>query len=54
MFEPIYDLVVHLAANIVNVDARMRGGMEMYSDIELDLAMCRWLESSPPSSARCR
>ncbi len=43
-----YDLVVHLAANIVNVDARMRGGMEMYSDIELDLAMCRWLEKNPP------
>jgi nucleoside-diphosphate-sugar epimerase len=45
---PPYDLVVHLAANIRNIDARMRGGMETYSDIELDLAMCRWLENNPP------
>lgn len=43
-----FDLVVHLAANIVNVDARMNGGMEMYSDIDIDLAMCRWLEKNPP------
>jgi nucleoside-diphosphate-sugar epimerase len=43
-----YDLVVHLAANIVNVDARMKGGIRMYDDIELDLAMCRWLEKNPP------
>ena len=42
------DLVVHLAANIVNVDARMKGGMQMFDDIELDLAMCRWLEKNPP------
>ena len=43
-----FDVVVHLAANIVNVDARMHGGMEMYNDLELDLAMCRWLEKNPP------
>jgi UDP-glucose 4-epimerase len=43
-----YDLVVHLAANIVNVDARMKGGIRMYDDIELDLAMCRWLGKNPP------
>lgn len=43
-----FDLVVHLAANIVNVDARMKGGISMYDDIELDLAMCRWLEANPP------
>jgi nucleoside-diphosphate-sugar epimerase len=43
-----FDLIVHLAANIVNVDARMKGGMAMYDDIELDLAMCRWLEKNPP------
>jgi len=46
--EMAYDLVVHLAANIVNVDSRMKGGMSMYDDIELDLAMCRWLEKNPP------
>jgi nucleoside-diphosphate-sugar epimerase len=45
---PPYELVVHLAANIQNVDARMHGGMDTYSDIELDLAMCRWLEKNPP------
>ena len=44
-----FDIIVHLAANIQNVDARMRGGMEAYSDIELDLAMCRWLEKNPPT-----
>ncbi len=43
-----FDLVVHLAANIVNVDDRMKGGMAMFEDIELDLAMCRWLEKNPP------
>jgi nucleoside-diphosphate-sugar epimerase len=43
-----FDLVIHLAANIVNVDARMKGGISMYDDIELDLAMCRWLEANPP------
>jgi nucleoside-diphosphate-sugar epimerase len=46
--EMIFDVVVHLAANIQNVDARMHGGLDMYSDIELDLAMCRWLEKNPP------
>jgi nucleoside-diphosphate-sugar epimerase len=46
-FAPL-DLVIHLAANIVNVDARMKGGMQMYDDIELDLAMCCWLEKNPP------
>jgi nucleoside-diphosphate-sugar epimerase len=45
---PPYDLVVHLAANIVNVDARIKGGMQMFDDIELDLVMCRWLEKNPP------
>jgi len=43
-----FDVVVHLAANIVNVDARMKMGMEVFKDIELDLAMCRWLEKNPP------
>lgn len=44
-----FDVVVHLAANIVNIDARMNGGISMYDDIELDLAMCRWLEKNPPT-----
>jgi nucleoside-diphosphate-sugar epimerase len=45
---PFFDLAIHLGANIQNVDARMHGGMDTYSDIELDLAMCRWLEKNPP------
>lgn len=45
----LFDVVVHLAANIVNVDTRMKGGVSMYDDIELDLAMCRWLEKNSPS-----
>ena len=44
-----YDIVVHLAANIVNVDQRMKMGMKAFDDIELDLAMCRWLEKNPPT-----
>lgn len=46
---PGFDVVLHLAANIVNIDARMNGGISMYDDIELDLAMCRWLEKNPPT-----
>lgn len=44
-----YDVVVHLAANIVNIEDRMNGGMNMFDDIQLDLAMCRWLEANPPT-----
>lgn len=43
------DISVHLAANIVNIEDRMNMGMKAYEDIELDLAMCRWLEANPPT-----
>lgn len=43
-----YDVVIHLAARIINVDDRMKAGMSAYEDIELDLAMCKWLEKNPP------
>ena len=43
-----FDLVVHLAANIENVDARMRGGVGMYQDTVLDYAMAEYLEKHPP------
>ena len=50
LFEHVpFDLVVHLAANIINVDARMKGGMEMFDDIALDLEFCKWLEKNPPT-----
>lgn len=44
-----FDVVVHLGANIVNVDARMKMGMDAYSDIALDLAVCSWIERHPPT-----
>ena len=46
--EAKFDVVIHLAANIVNIDARMRGGMAMFEDIELDIEICKWLEKNPP------
>lgn len=50
-FDYPYDLIVHLAANIVNVDMRARLGMAAYTDIELDLLMCRMVEVRPPKRA---
>lgn len=46
-----WDVVVHLAANILDVNARMNMGMAAYQDMELDLAMCNWLEKNPPREA---
>ena len=37
-----YDVVVHLGANIVNIDDRMKMGMKAYADILLDQAVW-WL-----------
>lgn len=45
---PKFDAVIHLAANIVNVDERARMGIRAYDDISLDLQMCRYLENNPP------
>lgn len=46
-----FDVVVHLAANILDVDQRTKGGVGMYADIALDLLMCAWLERNPPREA---
>ncbi len=46
-----WDVVVHLAANILDVNARMNMGMAAFKDMELDLAMCTWLEKNPPREA---
>lgn len=43
-----WDVVVHLAANIENVDARMKGGVGMYQDTVLDYEMAEYLEKHPP------
>lgn len=46
-----FDVIVHLAANIVNVDARMKRGLAAYDDIALDLEFLKWVEKNPPSKA---
>lgn len=46
-----YDVVVHLAANILDVDARARAGVGIYDDLLLDLEMCKWIERNPPREA---
>jgi nucleoside-diphosphate-sugar epimerase len=43
-----FDLVIHLAANILDVDARSKQGIEAFADMELDLAMARYIEAYPP------
>lgn len=43
-----YDLVVHLAANIKNVDERMKAGVTAYEDLVLDYEMCKWVEKTKP------
>lgn len=43
-----WDVVIHLAANIVNVHDRGKIGMRAFDDLELDLKVCKWLESNPP------
>lgn len=43
-----FDVVVHLGANIVNVDQRMKMGMHAFDDILLDYAVCSWVEQHPP------
>jgi len=46
-----YDVIVHLGANIVNVDDRMKLGMHGYDDILLDYEVCRYVELFPPTKA---
>lgn len=46
-----FDVIVHLGANIVNVDARSKMGLKAFDDIELDLAVCKWVEQYPPTKA---
>lgn len=43
-----FDVVVSLAANILDVDARMRAGVSIYDDISLDLETCKWVQKNPP------
>lgn len=47
----IYDVVVHLAANILDVDTRSKAGIASYQDIRLDLDMVEYLAAYPPRQA---
>src|SRR5258707_2977792 len=43
-----WDVVVHLAANIINVHDRGQIGMKASDDLDLDARMSMCLESHPP------
>jgi nucleoside-diphosphate-sugar epimerase len=44
-----FDVIVHLGANIVNVNDRMTMGMKAYDDILLDKMVCDFVEQNPPT-----
>ena len=46
-----FDVIVHLGANIVNVNDRMTMGMKAYDDILLDKMVCDFVEQNPPTKA---
>lgn len=45
-----FDVVIHLAATLTkkNIAERATPSMDSFADIELDMAMARWLEANPP------
>ena len=43
-----WDVVIHLAANIVNVDDRIKAGVRAYEDLVLDYQVMRWLQEYRP------
>jgi nucleoside-diphosphate-sugar epimerase len=43
-----YDVVVHLAANIRNVNYRVRQGISAHEDILLDYQFCQWCQENWP------
>ena len=49
--KPVYDVVIHLAANVKSIDFRMVGGMNALSDITLDMAMFNYIAANPPKQA---
>lgn len=46
-----FDVIVHLGANIVNVDDRKKIGIKAYNDIVLDMNVCKYVENHPPNKA---
>jgi nucleoside-diphosphate-sugar epimerase len=51
IFASPFDVIVHLGANIVNVQDRMTMGMKAYNDILLDKRVCEYVERNPPTKA---
>lgn len=43
-----WDVIVHCAANILDIDARIKGKLSCFDDLTLDLAMCKYVEANPP------
>jgi len=48
-----FDIIVHLGANIMDVDRRTRGGIEAYEDLALDYEVCRYVQDHPPTRCFC-
>lgn len=46
-----FDVIIHLGANIIDVDARSKAGVSIYDDISLDLAVCKFVERHHPREA---
>lgn len=43
-----FDVIVHCAANILDIDQRVKGKLDCYQDLELDYLMCKYVEANPP------
>ena len=43
-----FDIVIHLAANIENIEARNKGSISSFQDIVVDYRMAQYLEAHPP------
>jgi nucleoside-diphosphate-sugar epimerase len=44
-----FDTVIHLAANIEDIDARMQGKLAAYEDIKLDMLMAEYVMRTKPN-----
>src|SRR5260221_11870638 len=49
-----WDVVVHLAANIINVHDRGKIGLRAFDDLKPDLKILKWVERNPPLKAMIR
>jgi nucleoside-diphosphate-sugar epimerase len=44
-----YDVIVHLGANILDVDTRSRAGVNVYEDLAIDYDVCAYVQEHPPT-----